>query len=338
MEKQMIQSKRRALATTFGTSVCLFMLAACQKEPKAEAPEASAASAAEGSGPCASFTAKLCGRTGDNSALCNQGKALANVLPDSACLAAVKDFAQMEQKVDADRKLCTDLMERLCKDVGPETDACKMVRDKTPQFPTAQCEELTKNYAQVLQEIKQTEAQNQPLAADAQARIAAKGAPSFGPDDAKVTIVEFSDFQCPYCTRAAAVTEQIKKQYGDKVRFVFRQFPLPMHPQAHLAAQASLVAHQQGKFWEYHDLLFANQNALSREALEGYAKQVGMNVPELQRALDAQTQKAAVDADMSLGEGVSVSGTPTLFINGKRVGNPTDFAPVAKMIDEALGV
>jgi len=253
-------------------------------------------------------------------------------------LAAVKDFAQVEQKVDADRKLCTDLMERLCKDVGPETDACKMVREKTPQFPTAQCEELTKNYDAVLKEIKQTESQNQPLTPDAQAKIAAKGAPSFGPDDAKVTIVEFSDFQCPYCTRAAAVTEQIRKQYGDKVRFVFRQFPLPMHPQAHLAAQASLVAHQQGKFWEYHDLLFANQNALSREALEDYAKQVGMNVPELKRALDAQSQKPAVDADMSLGEGISVSGTPTLFINGKRVGNPTDFAPVSKMIDEALGV
>jgi protein-disulfide isomerase len=130
---------------------------------------------------------------------------------------------------------------------------------------------------------------------------------------------------------------KIRERYADKVRFVFRQFPLPMHPDAHLASEASLAAHRQGKFWEFHDLLFANQQALSRSSLEDYARQAKLNLVDLQKALDSQTEKAAVDADVSLGEGVQVNGTPTLFINGKRVANPTEFEPVAQLIDEALG-
>jgi protein-disulfide isomerase len=130
---------------------------------------------------------------------------------------------------------------------------------------------------------------------------------------------------------------KIREQYADRVRFVFRQFPLPMHPDARLAAQAALEAQRQGKFWEFHDLLFAHQQELSREHLEDYAKQAKLNVAELKKALDGGAEKAAVDADVKLGEGVSVNGTPTVFINGKRVANPTDFTGVAKMIDEALG-
>jgi protein-disulfide isomerase len=335
----MIQFKHRARMTAMGVPLGLLLCGACQKKEPVDtaATTVSSVTAAAGTGPCDQFTSKLCERSGEKSPLCASGKSLGKLLPESACTAAVKDFSHVEQQIDADRKICTELMERLCKDLGPATDTCQLVRDQTPQFPREQCEQLTAEYDKVLQELKQKEAQNQPLPPEAQARIAAPGAPSFGPADAKVTVVEFSDFQCPYCSRAAAVTQQIKKQYGDKVRFVFRQFPLPMHPQAHLAAEAALAADKQGKFWEFHDLLFANQGALTREALEGYAKQLNMNVGALKQALDAQSQKAAVDADVSLGEGVSVNGTPTIFVNGKRVSNPTEFGPVAKLIDEALG-
>jgi protein-disulfide isomerase len=336
----MIQLKHRATMTAIGIPLVLLLGVACQKKDQVDpaASSASPATAATGGvGPCDEFVTKLCERTGDKSALCGSGKALGKTLPDSACKAAIQDFAHVETQIVAERKSCTELMERLCTDLGPTTDTCQLVKDQTPQFPREQCEQLTTDYANVLQELKQKEAQNQPLPPEAQARIAAKGAPSFGPEDAKVTIVEFSDFQCPYCVRAAAVTQQIKKQYGDKVRFVFRQFPLPMHPQAHLAAQAALVANQQGKFWEFHDLLFANQGALTRESLESYAKQLNLDLPALKQALDGETQKSAVDADVRLGEGVSVNGTPTIFVNGKRVSNPTEFGPVAKLIDEALG-
>ena len=127
------------------------------------------------------------------------------------------------------------------------------------------------------------------------------------------------------------------EKYGDKVRFVFRQFPLPFHGDARLAAQAALAAHQQGKFWEFHDLLFANQKALTRPSLMDYAKQVNLDVPQLEKALADKSLEAQVDADVKLGDEVNVSGTPTVFINGKRVANPTEFEPVAKLIDAALG-
>lgn len=332
----MIQQKRQTRCGALGVALFAGLLCiACQK--KEPAPPTEVASAQVEGGACEQFVTQLCGRAGEGSQLCSSSKALSKVLPQSACLAAVKDFSQVEKRIETDRKACTDLVERLCKDLGPDTETCGMVREQTPQFPSEKCDELMQSYAQILGELKQKEAQNQPLTPEAQAKIAAKGAPSFGPEDAKVTIVEFSDFECPYCTRAAAVAHQIRERYGDKVRFVFRQFPLPMHQQAHLAAQASLAAAEQGKFWEFHDLLFANQRALGREALEGYAKQLNLNVSSLERALDKQTHKAAVDADMKLGEEVNVNGTPTLFINGKRVPNPTEFAPVAKLIDEALG-
>src|SRR4029078_9380855 len=128
------------------------------------------------------------------------------------------------------------------------------------------------------------------------AEIAKSDAPAFGPDASPVTIVEFSDFQCPFCSRAASVVTQLKGKYGDKVHFVFRQFPLSFHKQAHLAAEASLAAHAQGKFWEYHDKLFADQTKLDRPALEATAKSVGLDVNAFKKALDANTFAPAVDA------------------------------------------
>ena len=121
------------------------------------------------------------------------------------------------------------------------------------------------------------------------------------------------------------------------MRFVFRQFPLSFHQQAHLAAQASLAAHAQGKFWEYHDLVFKNQNALGRDALEGYAKELGLDMVAFAKALDEETYKAAVDAELELGQEVFVSGTPTMFVNGKRVANATDATAISSEIDKALG-
>jgi protein-disulfide isomerase len=332
----MIQFQRTARAAVLLVPLCsAFGLGlACQQKEKVASSETTAPSDAA----CGQFVARLCGRAGDRSQLCESGKTIGKVLPASACQAAVNEFAQIESRIDGERKVCTELVERLCKDLGPNTETCQMVREQTPQFPREKCEELSTGYSEVLGELKQREAQNQPLSPDAQAKIAAAGAPSFGPENAKVTIVEFSDFQCPFCTRAATVVHQIKEKYGDKVRFVFRQYPLPMHGDAHLAAQAALAAHQQGKFWEYHDLLFKNQRALTRPSLEDYAKQADLNIVQLKKALDDQSLKAAVDADVKLGEEVNVNGTPTVFINGKRVPNPTEFEPVAKLIDAALGV
>jgi protein-disulfide isomerase len=337
-EKSMIQIKRPVPGARLFLPLLALVFASgpsC-KRPEKE-PDAVAASSEASSTACTQFVSQLCGRAGEKSQICTSGKTIGKVLPERACQEAVNDFARVEKQIDSDRKVCTDLTERLCKDIGADTDSCRMVREQTPQFPPEQCQDISSNYQQVLDELKQAEAKNKPLSPETQAKIAGGGAPSFGPENAKVTIVEFSDFQCPFCTRAAGVVHQIREKYGDRVRFVFRQYPLPMHGDAHLAAQAALAAHEQGKFWEYHDLLFANQRALTRPSLEEYAKQVNLDIPRLKRALDDHSLKAAVDADVKLGEEVNVSGTPTVFINGKRVPNPTEFAPVAQLIDAALG-
>jgi protein-disulfide isomerase len=129
----------------------------------------------------------------------------------------------------------------------------------------------------------------------------------------------------------------VKKKYGDKVLFVFRQYPLSFHENARISAEASLAAHAQGKFWELHDKMFENQKKLDRASLDGYAKDVGLNVAEFKKALDGSKYKEAVDAELKLGEEVAVDGTPTMFVNGKRVSNPTSVEEVSKVIDEALG-
>jgi protein-disulfide isomerase len=211
-----------------------------------------------------------------------------------------------------------------------------MVTTQTKQFPPERCTMMLEHYAEVVTDLKKREARNQPLPAEKIAAISKADAPAFGPETAAVTVVEFSDFQCPFCSRAATVAQKLKTQYGDRVRFVFRQFPLSFHQQAHLAAQAALAAHAQGKFWEFHDKLFADQSKLERPALEQTAKDIGLNVGEFKKALDDKKFAPAVDADLKLGEEVAVDGTPTMFINGQRVPDPTDFDAVSKAIDAAL--
>jgi len=286
---------------------------------------------------CEQYAEKLCAEMGPESPTCASTKATLDVLPPAACAAGLSDVAFTKTKLTEARKSCDELSTKLCKDVGDATETCNMVKTQTKNFPADRCKSMLDNYAAVLADLKKMEMRNQPLAPEKFASIA-QGAnlPSFGPTDAKVTIVEFSDFECPYCSRAASAAKQIKEKYGTKVRFVFRQFPLSFHPNAHVAAQASLEANAQGKFWEFHDKMFENQKALDRASLEASAKAVGLDVTKLKKALDDKTHAATVDAELKLGEEVAVDGTPTMFLNGKRVANPTDFDTISKEIDAAL--
>lgn len=285
---------------------------------------------------CSTFASRVCSAAGEESASCSSVKDTTAVLSDAACSAALKDVDATLAKIQAQRAPCNELVKKLCADLGAETDTCKMVTEKTPMFPVEQCTAMLGQYDAVLSDLRRREAVNAPLDAEKQAKLAAGPAPSFGPEDAKVTLVEFSDFQCPYCSRAAKTTQDIKAKYANKVRFVFRQFPLEMHPQAHLAAQASLAANAQGKFWEFHDKMFENQHALERKHLEQYAQDVGLDVAKFKQALEQETYKGTVDADLALGMSVAVQGTPTLFVNGKRVDNPTDTPSVERAIETAL--
>jgi protein-disulfide isomerase len=296
--------------------------------------EASAASATPD--PCAEFVNMICAKAGKESSTCQSVTSTAALLSPTACTAASKDKSYALQKLSEQRKICDQLTSRLCKDLGDDSATCKMVQTQTETFPPDRCAAMIEHYADVLTDLKRIEAESQPLNAALQAAIARSDAPSFGPADAKVTMVEFSDFQCPYCSKAAQTTHKIKEKYSSKVRFVFRQFPLPFHDKAHVAAEAGLAANAQGKFWQMHDLMFANQGALDQESLEKYAKQVGLNGATFKKALDTKQYVGAVDADVKLGDQASVSGTPTLFLNGARVQDPTSFDGVSALIEAAL--
>ena len=161
-------------------------------------------------------------------------------------------------------------------------------------------------------------------------------APSRGPATAKVTIIEFSDFQCPFCSRVVPTLEEVRKLYGNDVRIAFKQNPLPMHPQAPLAAEASLAAAEQGKFWEMHDKLFANQRALAREDLDKYAQEIGLDMAKYKVALDSGKFKARIAADQAEAGKFGARGTPSFFINGRPVRGARPLDDFKKVIDKEI--
>jgi protein-disulfide isomerase len=158
--------------------------------------------------------------------------------------------------------------------------------------------------------------------------------PRKGPDSAPVKVVLFSDFMCGYCGRIAPSFAKLAQQFGDKVQLVYRTFPLDMHPGADLSAEAALAANEQGKFWEYHDILFDKMDRQSRNDLEGYARQLGLDIERFRKALDDRTFRSEVELAKSLGRSMGVTGTPTLIINGQMVVGPNP-AQLAGMVDRA---
>ncbi|HKU36484.1 MAG TPA: thioredoxin domain-containing protein [Polyangiales bacterium] len=167
-------------------------------------------------------------------------------------------------------------------------------------------------------------------------KVPVGSSPAKGPSDALVTIVEFSDFQCPFCSRVEGTVKQITETYGKDVRVVFKQNPLPFHQNAGPAAEASLEARDQGKFWEMHEKLFANQQALEKDKLEGYAKELGLNVAKFKTALETNKHKAEIDADQKLARDLGASGTPSFFINGRSLRGAQPFDAFKTVIDEEL--
>jgi protein-disulfide isomerase len=331
--------RRSKLSVAIALSLGLASLSAasgCKSRTAGGNSTPAASGSAAAAGPCAQYADKVCAKAGAESATCTSFKEATGVMSPGACTAGLKDIQVTLTKLAAARSDCEKLVKTLCAAIGPTTKTCNMVTTQTQTFPPARCKQMMEHIPQITEDLKKMEAANQPLAPDLQAAIAAGGA-AFGPESSKVKLVEFSDFECPYCSRAATVVHQIKEKYGDKVRFVFRQFPLPMHSHAKGAAEAALAANAQGKFWEFHDELFKNQQALERPQLEEHAKKSGLNMAEFKKALDDKKLSEEVEADMKLGEKVQVQGTPTMFLNGARVENPTDFTALAALIDAALG-
>ena len=168
--------------------------------------------------------------------------------------------------------------------------------------------------------------------------VQAGNAPAKGPKTAPVTIIEFSDFQCPYCSRAQSTLKQVMDQYAGKVRLVWKNQPLSFHPNAMPAAEAAMAAYEQGndKFWAMHDRLFAKQQELSPAYYEQVAKEIGLDVAKWKASVESHSGQALIQADMSAGSAVGANGTPTFFINGKRLVGAMPFESFKQVIDEEL--
>ncbi len=178
-----------------------------------------------------------------------------------------------------------------------------------------------------------------PTATPGPVTINTEGSPAWGPADAKVTIVEFSDFECSFCARFFRDTyAPLKAKYGDQVRFVFKHFPIEqIHPNATRASLAAACANDQEKFWEYHDTLFNNQNALSRDGLIAHAQGVGVaDMATFTTCLDSAKHLSTVQADLQEGIGIGVNGTPTFFINGLALVGAQPYNVFEFAIEQAL--
>ncbi len=161
--------------------------------------------------------------------------------------------------------------------------------------------------------------------------------PSQGKADAPVTVVEFSDFQCPFCLRVMPTLKDLRAKYGDKMRLVWKDFPLTqIHPQAFVAAQAGNCAREQGKFWEYHDKLFANQSALQPEFLKKYAADAGLDTAKFNQCLEGSKYEARVQGALGIGTKLGISSTPTMYVNGRMINGAQPIDVFESVIDEEL--
>lgn len=156
-----------------------------------------------------------------------------------------------------------------------------------------------------------------------------------GPASAPVTIVEFSDFQCPYCASSQPLLDRIEREYGERVRIVFKHLPLDMHPEARFAAEASLCARDEGKFWEMHDWLFANPKSINLEKLKEVAPGLGLDAAKLESCVTEKRHAARVDEHLAQAAFLGVNSTPTFFVNGRKV-NERTWETFSRLINEEL--
>jgi protein-disulfide isomerase len=166
--------------------------------------------------------------------------------------------------------------------------------------------------------------------------IPTAGSPVTGPQDAPITVVEFSDFQCPYCALATPQLRAVLKAYPTQVKLIFKQFPLDMHSQAALAAAAAIAAHRQGKFWPMHDALFASHNDLSRPTILTLASAIGLDIKRFEADLDSAQTKQTVAQDLEDGTRAGVMSTPTIFIDGQHYNGPIKLETLTPLLEAEL--
>jgi len=233
---------------------------------------------------------------------------------------AVDDLAS-QRGVDVDA-----LVQSEAEAIGPitNTDVVTFYRENHARLRGATLEQVAPAIRQHLEQqramaARQAIRQRTPIDISLEpprVEVAADG-PALGPETAPVTIVEFSDFQCPFCRQARPQLRALVERYPDQVRLVYRHLPLEsIHPRARAAAEAAACAEAQGRFWEYHDLLFENQQALSDDDLRRYATEVGADPAQFSACVEAQEYAGKIDADVAAAKSIHITGTPALVING----------------------
>ncbi len=258
--------------------------------------------------------------------------------------AAIKDH-KYKKDIDADMELGDDVQAsgtphffvngRRLVGAQPVDKFKKLIDEEIKKFEDQKGKVAAKDWYDTLMK----DAKGAPEPEKKQAPAVPAGAAFKGGANAKVVIQQWSDFQCPFCSRVEGTVSEISKNYGDKVKIVWRDKPLPMHPDAPLAAEAGREAlKQKGPqgFWKMHEKMFANQQKLKRENLEEYAKEIGLDMDKFKAALDNRTHKAAVDADDKAGTDIGISGTPAFLINGYYVSGAQPYLKFKKLIDRAL--
>jgi len=212
----------------------------------------------------------------------------------------------------------------------PETEAMKAIEEVLRQ------QRIRERGLEYLKELR-TKAGVRVLLEPLRVAVDPSDDPSKGPASAPVTIVEFSDFQCSYCSEVSLTLKKVTERYGDKVRLVFRDFPLDMHKEAPKAAEAAACAHEQRKYWEMHDRLFANQANLKVDDLKRHAAEIGLKADRFNTCLDSGKYTAEWQEDMKEGTRYGVSSTPVFFINGRLLTGSQPIEAFARVIDEELG-
>jgi protein-disulfide isomerase len=165
--------------------------------------------------------------------------------------------------------------------------------------------------------------------------VAVGETPTVGPADAPVTVVEFADYQCPYCRQEEPTVRRLREQFKDRVKVSYRDFPLPMHQNAHKAAEASRCAGEQDAYWPYHDRLFSGSaDDLADAGLKSIARQLKLDGPKFDKCLDSSAEAANVDKDFNFGKGLGITGTPTMYINGYTVSGAASFDTLSQLVEQ----
>jgi protein-disulfide isomerase len=258
--------------------------------------------------------------------------------------AAIKD-GKYNKEIDQDMELADDVQAsgtphffvngRRLVGAQPFEKFQKIIDEEVKKFDDQKGKVAAKDYYDHLMK----DAKGAPDPEKKQAPAVPAGSPYKGNKDAKVIIQEWSDFQCPFCSRVEGTVAEVMKNYGDKVKFVWRDKPLPMHADAPLASEAAREALKQkgpDGFWKMHDKMMQNQQKLKREDLDAYAKEFGLNMDKFKAALDNRTHKAEVEADDKAGTDIGISGTPAFLINGYFISGAQPYPKFKKLIDRAL--